>query len=289
LKVIQIDHEYKSREDATVKFIPIGDIHRGNPWMHEESLYNTIKYVKNNDCYVILMGDYGECINSKDPRHDYNALEGKYNTPDKQYRKILEDLSPIKDKVICMLEGNHESNFWRRHNHNYTEWLATDMNVEYPGISAYIRFKFKRKTGEKRFSTNIFDIYAHHGWAGGRSAGYQVQTIHSLKTIFPQAHMYLMGHNHQLGEALPRTHLYVDKRTNKIREQSQYFFFTGSYIKGHEQGLGSYVEARAYPPTMIGSPIIEVKPNRVDGGQDSRKPQFSVRYNSIDWENMNNE
>ena len=282
MDVIFHTHEYDSRSDLPVRFVPIGDIHRGNPWMDEKKFYRTRDWVAENDCYAILMGDYGECINSKDPRHDYNALDGKYPTPDKQYRQAEYDLEPIKDKVLFMLEGNHESNFWKRHNHNYTDGLAHRLGIPYTGISAYLLFKFARKSG-KSSGRSVFETYAHHGWAGGRTAGYQVKTIHSLKSIFPGAHMYLMGHNHQLGEALPRTHLYVDKRTGSIREYTQHFFFTGSYIKGHEKGKGSYVEARAYPPTMIGSPVIEVMPNRVDGGRDKRKPPFSVRYTTLDW------
>jgi len=282
LNVISVKHEYDSRSELPVRFVCIGDIHRGNPWMDEDKLYKTIDWVAENDCYVILMGDYGECINAKDPRHDYNALDGKYPTPDKQYRKTLDDLEPIKDKIMFMLEGNHESNFWKRHNHNYTAWMAHDLGVPYTGISAYLLFKFIRQTGKSK-AGNIFEAYAHHGWAGGRSAGYQVKVIHDLKNIFPGAHMYLMGHNHQLGEALPRTHLYVDTKTEQIREYTQHFFFTGSYIKGHEKGIGSYVEARAYPPTMIGSPVIEVMPNRVDGNRDKRKPPFSIRYTTLDW------
>ena len=264
-----------------LRLVGLGDIHRGNPWMDEKCFYRTLDWIQENDCYVILMGDYGECINAKDPRHDYNALDGKYPTPDKQYMKIEEDLMPIKDKVLFMLEGNHEANFWRRHNHNYTSAIAHRLGVPYTGISGYLLLKFWRKTG-KSHDRRTLEVYAHHGWAGGRTAGYQVKVIHDLRKIFPNAHAYLMGHNHQLGEALPRTYLYVDKRTEEIREFTQHFFFTGSYIKGHEKGKGSYVEARAYHPTMIGSPIIEIQPNRVDKS-DKRKPPFSVRYITLDW------
>lgn len=278
MDVISVKHEYDSRSDLPVRFVCIGDIHRGNPWMDENTFYKTLDWVQENDCYVILMGDYGEAINSKDPRHDYNALDGRYPTPDKQYQKVEDDLIPIKDKILFMLEGNHESNFWRRHNHNYTGTMAHHLGVPYPGISAYLLFKFERMGKDRR----VFEVYAHHGWAGGRTAGYQVKTIHDLKNIFSDAHMYLMGHNHQLGEAQPKTHLYVDKRTKQIREYTQHFFFTGSYIKGYEKGRGSYVEARAYPPTMIGSPIIEVQPNR-NRPSSRRVTPFSMRYTTMDW------
>ena len=282
MDIVPVDYVYDSREDDTVKIVGLGDIHRGNPWLDEKRFYETRDWIQENDCYVILMGDYGECINAKDPRHDYNALDWEYATPDKQYRKTMEDLEPIKDKCIMMLEGNHESNFWRRHNHNYTNWMATDLGIPYVGISGYVLFRFKRKTG-KSYDRRMLRIYAHHGWSGGRTDGYKVKVIHDLHNIFDDAHLYLMGHTHQLGEVFPTTRLYVDARTKRIREQNQKYFYTGSYIKGHEVGRGSYVEARAYPPTQIGSPVIEVRPTRIDGGRDKSRSKFDIRYSDIQW------
>ena len=283
MKIIPIYYDYESRSDALCRFVALGDIHYGNPWQDEERLFKTVKWIEENPCYVILMGDYGEAINAKDPRHDYNALHPDYMTPDKQYDRAAEVLAPIKDKVICVLDGNHENNFWRRHNHNYTSQLAKSLGCldKYAGMSAYIRFRFRRKTGKKARDVNVFNIFAHHGWSGGRTAGYQVKVIHDLNRIYSDAHTYLMGHVHALGEAKTTVRLYVDKR-DKPREYLQRYFFTGSYIRGHAEGKGSYVEARAYEPTMLGSPIIEVKPNRIDGRRYER-PHFGVRYSTLEW------
>jgi len=282
LKVIKAIHNYESREDSTAHVVGFGDFHRGNPWFDEDHFYRTRDWIAENNCYVVCMGDYGECINSKDPRHDYNAIDWEYATPDKQYRKVLEDLEPIKNKIIMMLDGNHDYGFWKRHNHNYVNWLATDLGVPYVGVSGYILFNFTRKIGKGKES-HIFRIFAHHGWSGGRTDGYKVKVIHDMKNIFSDPHLYLMGHTHMKGEVFPTTRLYVDARTAKIREYTQKYFYTGSYIKGYEEGIGSYVEARAYPPTQIGSPIIEVKPNRVDGHRNKNAPPFYVRDTDIQW------
>jgi len=282
MDVISINHEYESRSDSKAMIVGLGDIHRGNPWMDEKLFYSRLNWIENNDCYVILMGDYGEAINSKDPRHDYNALDGKYPTPDKQYRKIAEDLEPIKDKCIMLLDGNHESNFWKRQNHNYSDELAYKLGVPYVGMSGYVLLKFKRITAGKT-STNIFRIYAHHGWAGGRTDGYKVKVIQDLANIFDDAHLYLMGHTHKLGPVFPTTRLRVDSRTEKICDSDKHFVYTGSYIKGHEKGKGSYVEARAYPPTQLGSAFIEVRPNRSTRPNMRGYNRFDIRYTDMSW------
>lgn len=281
MKVIKVDYDYESREDSVVRFVGLGDIHRGNPWLQEKPFYKMLEWIEENPCYVILMGDYGEAINAKDPRHDYNAIDWKYATPDKQYRQTLMDLEPIKDKIVCMLDGNHDYNYWRRHNHNYVDWIATDLGVPYVGVSGYVLFRFRRKSGKAR-SAQTLKIYAHHGWSGGRTDAYKVKVIHDLKNIFNDPHLFLMGHCHRLGEVFPTTYLYVSNR-GYIREYTQKYFYTGSYLKGYAEGVGSYVEARAYSPTQIGSPIIEVKPNRTDGGRATNVPPFNIRDTDLGW------
>jgi len=283
MRYIKCDLEYESREDATWTFVGLGDIHRGNAFLDEDLLYRVIDFVEERPrTKVICMGDYGDCINAKDPRHDYNVLDFQYATPDKQYEKVTEDLERIKDKIVVMLDGNHDYGFWRRHNHNFVSRMAYDLGVPYAGVSAYLRFRFVRKTGKTR-SKRVFNIYAHHGWTAARTDSYKVKVIQDLSQIFPMLHLYLMGHVHRLGEALPTVKLWVDNRGH-IREWIERYVFTGSYIKGYEKGVGSYVEARAYRPTALGAPIIEVKPNRIDSNvRDKKKPPFSIRVNTLDF------
>lgn len=284
MQIVEVTHEYDTRLNATCRIVGLGDIHRGNPWFDEDHFYRTLDWIEENDCKVILMGDYGECINAKDPRHDYNAIDWEYATPDKQYMKVTEDLERIKHKCIMMLEGNHESNFWRRHNHNYTSGMAKALDIPYVGISGYILLRFKHLTKEGKPATRrIFRIYAHHGWAGGRSDGYKVKVIQDLRNIFDDAHLYMMGHTHKRGSVFPTTTLRVNARTKKIQDHDKNYVYTGSYIKGHEVGKGSYVEARAYPPTQLGSPLIEIRPKITGGTSDRTTSAFSVRCVDLDW------
>jgi len=286
MKVLRFDYDYESREDATLRLLCMSDFHRGNPWMDENLFYKYRDWGAENDCMVLLGGDYGECINSKDVRHDPNAVDWDYSTPDKQYRKVMEDLEPLKGKIKVMLDGNHDYAFWKRHNHNYVNWMATDLNVPYPGISAYIMIRFRRKTGaSKTTASHILRIFTHHGWTNARTDGYKVKVIHDLKNIFSDCHLYLSGHVHRLGSVFPTNHLYVDERTMSIREHTQQYYYTGSFIKGYEEGVGNYVESRAYPPTQLGSLILEVKPNRVDGRRDKSVNLFDIRQIPEGWMN----
>jgi len=285
MRVVNKILPYESRSDATWYIVPLGDIHRGHRNFDENRFYKTIDFIKNEPHAIVIgMGDYADCIDPKDRRHDYNAMDLRFPSPDDQYKQVTADLIPIKDKIVCLLDGNHDYSFWQRHNHNYVDPLANVLGTEYAGISAYVRLRLKRvsSNGDK-LGTNVLNIFAHHGWGGARTDSYKVKCIQDLSAIFPGLHLYLMGHVHQIGEAPATVHLFVDE-SQKIREWTQKYVFTGSYIKGYESGVGSYVEAKGYHPTSLGSPIIEVHPNRIDSDiADKAKPPFSIRVSSLDF------
>ena len=289
MKVVRYLYSYKSREDAEFSFMPIGDIHRGSRGMDEGLFYQTLDYVKERKIPLILMGDYAEFISKDDRRHDYAGISFKYLTPDQQYRKVRDDFMELKDQIICVLAGNHEYTYWRNNDIDWANWLAAELGVPYCPDFAYIRIMFHRDSG-KRGARRSLNVLAHHGWTNARTDGYKIKVIHDMKSVFPDCHVYLMGHVHRLGEALPTSHLWVDQRF-KIREFSQRYFFTGSFVKNYEAGdakdesvfpFSNYAARKGYAPTMLGAPLITVKPNRVDKGYRGKTP-FMVKYETLEW------
>lgn len=290
MKIVSVSYEYESRTDSEILLIPLSDIHRGSEGMDEKRFYKLIDWIETqgDNCFVIGLGDYGECINAADRRHDIYGIDYEYETPDLQYRKTEKDFELIKKFIKVLTPGNHEYSHWMKTGHDYTNWLATDLNIPYAPDIALLRIKFKRKVG-KTGDRRTLDILAYHGYTNARTDSYKVKIIHDMKKILPQAHIFLMGHVHRLGEGLPTTHLWVDK-SDRQREMNQYYYFTGSYVKNYEPGkksklrrskpFSSYAGRKAYPPTTIGSPIIHVKPNRSENGADS---PFNIRYETMDW------
>lgn len=279
---------YESREDATLKIVPLGCMHVGSKGFVEESLQKLLDWIQENECFVILMGDYGEFIGRKDRRHDSRQFDAKLYSPDKQYRYIKKLLEPIKDKVVCVLAGNHEYSHWMHQSTDYGNWLAIELDKPYCPDVAYIRFKLHRNVGKRGERRNL-NMLAMHGYTGARTDAYKVKVIQDMKNIIPNCHGYLMGHVHRLGEALPTTHLWVNQR-EQIRDFNQYYYFTGSYVKAYdiekgyveEEVFTNYAARKGYSPTTIGSPIISAKPNRTER-RFTRTTPFSLKYETMDW------
>ena len=272
-----------------VNIVPLGDIHVGSKGFVRDALQRTLDWIVENPCYVILMGDYGEFISKKDRRYDHRQFDGNLYSPDKQYRLIEKLLLPIKDKILCVLAGNHEYSHWMHQSTDYGNWLAIELEKPYCPDIAYIRVKFRRKSGARTAERRNLNLLAAHGWTGARTDSYKVKIIQDMKHVVPDCHGYLMGHVHRLGEALPTTHLWVDKR-EKIRDFNQHYFFTGSYVKAYdiengyqeEEVFTNYAARRGYPPTTIGSPVIKAKPNRGESRSLKTTP-FSMKYETLDW------
>jgi len=289
MRVITEKYEYESREDATIKIVPIGDIHVGSKGFMQDSLQAMLDWIQENDCYVILMGDYGEFISKADKRYDYRQTDRKLYSPDKQFRLIKEMLLPIKDKILCVLAGNHEYSHWMHQSTDYGNWLALELDKKYCPDVAYIRLKLHRKAGGKVRERRNVNLLATHGYTGARTDAYKVKIIQDMKSIIPDCHGYLMGHVHRRGEALPTTHLWVDNR-ERIRDFNQHYYFTGSYVKSYdiekgyveEEVFTNYAARKGYAPTTIGSPIISAKPNRVEKWSAKTTP-FSMKYETLEW------
>ena len=251
-----------------LKIVPLGDIHLGHVSCDKRILANVLQYIKDHDVYWVGGGDYGDAIIPTDKRFDYRSIDSKFKTPQEQYSKIEQLFAPIADKCVGLLDGNHDIIHWKRHTHNYVKEMAERLGVPYLTIDAYLRFKFSKYNAS-------FDVYTHHGWSGARTKGGRIARIYDLEAIFPWASMYLMFHMHDLGLADKKASLYVDDDM-EIRDKIKWFVFGGNFLRGYQKDTISYVEEKTYRPSLLGSPLITIKPRK-----GKKTISFDVKYEEI--------
>lgn len=87
-----------------------------------------------------------------------------------------------------------------------------------------------------------------------------------MRDVFQSADIYLMGHDHQKG-ALSNTSLIYDQQFN-MQEKKQWFGRTGSFLKGWEPNVESYIVQRMYPPTSLGAIKFTIRLKRVVRGKN---------------------
>jgi len=251
-----------------ITVVPFGDLHFGHKNCDKRMIRNVIKYIKENDVYWIGGGDYGDAIIPTDRRFDFRSLDEVYRTPQLQYKELKSWFAPISSKCLGLLDGNHDIIHWKKWQHNYVEELAEGLDIPYLTISAYLRFYFEK------YNVN-FDVYCHHGWTGARTKGGKIKRIQDLEDIYPFADLYLMFHIHDIGIVDRKANLYVDEE-EEIRDKLSWFVMGGSFLRGYVKDQVSYVEERTYRPSLLGSPVLTIKPKKGKG-----TVSFDVKYEEI--------
>jgi len=255
-------------KDDVLMLVLFGDLHFGHKNCDTRMIGNVIDFIAENDCYWVGGGDYGDAIIPTDRRFDFRSLDEEFNTPQKQYRKIKEMFQPIKHKCLGLLDGNHDIIHWKKHQQNYVEEISADLGVPYLTISAYLRFHFRK------YKTD-FDAYLHHGWTGSRTKGGKIERVYDLESVFPFIDLYAMFHIHDLGVADKQAKLYVDEN-EQIRDRMSWYVFGGGFLRGYVKDQVSYVEEKTYRPTVLGSPVLTIKPRRGRGTVN-----FDLEYSEV--------
>ena len=240
-----------------IEIVAFGDIHLGNPNCKFNKFKEIVNYIKNTpNCYGIGMGDYIECILPKDKRFDpHTDIEVSDPVVSEYIDIIVKTLEPIKDKILCLLTGNHE---YHIHSDGYCEptkeicrrLFGSEKGV-YGGFSAFLKLKVKPKTHRPSL---VF--FLHHGWCAGRKTGSVVNNVEGLSQYW-DADVYLVGHSHKLWAT----------RQVKIGwggQRKVIFGNTGTFLETCSWGKTSYSERAAYPPLKLGVLKIKYYPKRGD-------------------------
>ena len=218
--------------------------------------------------YYMGLGDYHDLASAREQVHlNRNALhettmESLDELVEKNNRKFAEEIKQMRGKLIGMIDGNHN---WKFPNGvTASEDLANRMGAPHLGWLSHITLTFKFSGGKK--TQNVY-IVACHGRAGGKRIGTSINQVEDMKTIFPLADIYIMGHNHDRG-AWPMDIFYPTKGGD-IKQKRQFLCRSGSFKKAYEEGKSSYEVGRLLRPADLGALKLNISFHRdLSDGKD---------------------
>jgi len=242
----------KQSESFYIAFI--GDTHIGHRTVDWPTLKRVLNWIRENKAFWIGMGDWAHAIapHPNERRFDLDELDPQFLTPEQQYKKVYELLEPIRRQGLMILTGNHDDVLRRRHYHDFVDALAYKLGVAYAGYDGFLRLVFKRGRHRQRL-----DIYAHHGFYGGRTKTGKINRLTDMANLF-EADVYAMGHVHEIDHTT-NVRLYVDSRLH-VQEKVQHFLVTGGFIRGYVPNCHTYIERRMLRPTRLGSIALRFWP-----------------------------
>lgn len=239
----------------------IGDEHGGTKHCASDALQKQINIVKNDPLgRWVGMGDKGEFISPSDPRWDTGVIEDWVH-PDNialdQSNWYCDMFSPIASKCDGLLEGNHEDAI-RTHSHiDVHNYICDKLGVANLGYSCFLRYLFHRK---KSNEAHQFTGFFTHGSGWAITKGAKLNRLQRIMDSF-EADMYATGHMHDI---ITDTKSYLTLDANNIiKQREKVGAVTGCWFRTYSQGVrASYGEKKNYPPTIIGSPMFTITPQK---------------------------
>lgn len=294
MRVIRRDETYSPGD--SFELWGLGDFHAGAPDFEEAALRAHVKQIAANPfARVVLMGDYGDLI---DPRRDRradslpiperyrDAMFAEGGIPSETVAHVSEILEPIKDQVIGMLEGNHETAIRKHMDRSIASEIAKELGIpgKLLGYGGFIHWGFKRKSSVSRGASMVATIHAHHGYQAGRRSGAKLNEIQLEKSRFPSADILMRGHAHdRVGHVFDA----IIPGAHHVRDSPWAYVCTGSYKLGRVDtvhALGqphhdTWEATKGFHPksrSRLGPPVITITPALLNG-RNPTQPPFDLK------------
>lgn len=232
--------------DRPIEIVPIADLHIGDPASRNNVIKSLIDGVADNENrYAILVGDLMNTAIAGSKSDFYNeAIK-----PSEQLQRCYELFSPIKDKILGMVSGNHEERIGRSVGVDMTQVLATELGISdlYSDTSALIFLRFGCRKDKKRPMN--YSIYVNHGHGGGRKPGGKINGLADFGSII-DADCFIIGHTHLPASYKDQSfHVIPQSGTAVLKERL--FVNTASAL-----GYTGYGNRNGYQPASNSYPII---------------------------------
>ena len=242
-----------------------GDWHRGNANCAKEPLAQdrcTITSTKN--AMYINMGDAADYVSQKDRRFkedhiDWDLYDRDKPLIDEAVRDVTEFESPVIDKCIGALDGNHEREANRLHVTNVTVRRLEKFGKAdwYCGSAALIRIIF---TDKHRHACQVI-VNVHHGKKTAVSKATLLNAYIRKLRYYPDVDIIARGHCHYLGFE-PEPRVTCNANFTALKDRNAYAVLTGGYLKTFMENGSCYSEDADYDPIDIGMQRFNLYPGR---------------------------
>lgn len=255
-------HAFKIKLAAgtACRIIPFGDVHRDSDSHAKKPWQDFLKYAaRQTDAYFLGMGDFVDGFSTSERAilsdgHLHETSQRNFERQaDAQVKRLAKELRPLEGRIIGLLGGNHYFSF--SDGTDSDQRLARELKCRYLGACAAIRLLVKGSI-TPHSGVHRVDIAAHHGRGAARTIGGSLAGVQKLMDCF-DCDIHLMGDDHKVGCCPVGQRLQIVRCPGTdsgytVTSRTPWIGRTGSFTRGYEQDIGSYVVDAAFPPTSLG-------------------------------------
>lgn len=232
-KVIEYEFE------QPISIVGIADVHLGSL---ESRFDELVKYLDTDkDSKLILLGDLLDYAIKDSVGNVYEQIEN----PQSATRLLADFLRKYKERILVVVNGNHEARIQRAVGLDPVELLCEEFGIPYASEIATLKVSLRKVSygSKKRLP---FLIVAGHGYSAARTVGGKITANARISEIVSNADIYLTAHTHQ-PSVVKQRRMIIDPRNNKILEQDYYIITVPSWL-----GFEKYARRKFMRPSASG-------------------------------------
>lgn len=235
------------QEFETLEIYPLSDLHYGDPNVDMDAFNRfTDMILEQPNRYIVSIGDN---VNNS-LKSSVGDVYMETASPREQRKWLKQRLEPLKDRILVMVDGNHEYRSTKDADASITLDIADSLGLTslYADDEAVLKVTFGKKAENGK--PRCFTVYCVHGSGGGKRPGSAVNNIEMLAMSI-DADIYIIGHVHKR-IAYKNSFRRIDTRNNNVIYRERLFVVTSLWLN-----FGGYAARKMMIPSAKGSvPII---------------------------------
>lgn len=211
-----IQHQFLGGHDITV--IPVADVHLGSPECREQEFMEFIQKVKETpNTYLVLLGDLIDNGTKSSVTNPFRATM----PPSQQKREMANILEPVKDRILCILPGNHERRSMKDADDDPVYDIAAKLDIEhlYRENIAFVKIQLGTEDAQDEHSNSkyrpCYCLVVTHGAGGGIMTGSSVNRNERFGYAIEGMDVLITGHTHKPLTTQPGK-IVIDLRNNQV-------------------------------------------------------------------------
>lgn len=245
MKSIRID---LPRDLKEIELHPLADLHIGDAMCDYKLILEELEYIKNTpNAYCVLDGDLMDTAIKSSIGDTYGAnLQ-----PMEQLKECVKLFEPLKDKILGVAPGNHESRIYKQDGIDMTALMCAQLGISYryTETTGVIIVRFGDAGTYHHHRKMCYTVYFGHGTGGGKKEGGKLQRVADLADIV-DADIYIHAHTH-LPAAFRTNFIRVDTSNNCLTQVEHLFVNTAARLK-----YGGYGDRAMFKPSSTINPVI---------------------------------
>lgn len=229
----------------SVTIYPVADVHLGSPECDEyawDQFRSRILSEKNS--YLILHGD----LMNNNTRSAVGSPYADLMRPREQKRLIMQQLAPLRDRILCCVSGNHERRSLKDSDDDPTYDIMCKLDLEdvYRENMAFLHLGIgSRANGGTRTDMRnavSYSICVTHGAGGGALSGGTINRVERFARSVCGIDALVVGHSHN-GIISRPAQLVFDPHMDRVTTRSIVCLSTTAW-----QQFGGYAAQKMLQP-----------------------------------------